>query len=152
MKRRRATSLGERTLSLVFGVFSAVIQGARGLRTLGVAVCDAILGESGDTVAGPLRLVGLISMLDPPRTDTAETVAKAMALGVDVKMLTGTPAPYNIVGFPTGRHAPPDGPRVAFGEKPNGATTAGPRLSLRPTYGVRTILGVQGETRHGRWL
>ncbi|PHJ24472.1 haloacid dehalogenase family hydrolase domain-containing protein [Cystoisospora suis] len=64
-------------------------QGARGLRTLGVAVCDAVLGENGEAVAGPLKLMGLISMLDPPRTDTAETVAKAMALGVDVKMLTG---------------------------------------------------------------
>ncbi|MGQ3673382.1 HAD family hydrolase [Xanthobacter sp. TB0136] len=34
-------------------------------------------------------LLGLLPMLDPPRPDAADTIAKAKALGIDVKMVTG---------------------------------------------------------------
>ncbi|MCB0316586.1 MAG: HAD family hydrolase, partial [Calditrichaeota bacterium] len=35
------------------------------------------------------QLVGLIPLFDPPREDSAETVARAMEMGVTVKMITG---------------------------------------------------------------
>jgi H+-transporting ATPase len=54
----------------------------RGLRALGVA----------KTLPGDLskfELVGMISLLDPPRPDSAQTIRDCNALGVDVKMITG---------------------------------------------------------------
>jgi len=52
----------------------------RGFRSLGVAVQKE--GE-------PWQLLGMLSMFDPPREDTAHTIAEAQNLGVSVKMLTG---------------------------------------------------------------
>lgn len=54
----------------------------RGLRALGVA----------RTVPGNLdqwELVGMISLLDPPRPDSAETIRLCEEMGVSVKMITG---------------------------------------------------------------
>ncbi|KAF9438547.1 hypothetical protein BGZ76_006929 [Entomortierella beljakovae] len=54
----------------------------RGLRALGVA----------RTVAGDVekwQLVGLISLLDPPREDSAETIARCQEMGIEIKMVTG---------------------------------------------------------------
>ena len=51
-----------------------------GFRVLGVAVRE----ENGKT-----RFVGLIPLYDPPRPDSAEVVAQARKLGLDVKMITG---------------------------------------------------------------
>ncbi|GLI25014.1 H+-transporting ATPase [Xanthobacter flavus] len=63
------------------GYFDAVEKLARsGTRALGVARSD-----DGKT----WTLLGLLPMLDPPRPDAAETIAKAKALGVSVKMVTG---------------------------------------------------------------
>ncbi|KAF1966422.1 plasma membrane ATPase 1 [Bimuria novae-zelandiae CBS 107.79] len=52
----------------------------RGFRSLGVAYQK----NGGDWV-----LLGLLSMFDPPREDTAQTIVEAQQLGVPVKMLTG---------------------------------------------------------------
>ncbi|MGC8471504.1 MAG: plasma-membrane proton-efflux P-type ATPase [Acidimicrobiales bacterium] len=38
---------------------------------------------------GDWHLLGLLSLSDPPRPDSAATIAKAKALGIEVKMLTG---------------------------------------------------------------
>lgn len=51
---------------------------SRGFRSLGVAIND-----------GKWKLLGLLPMFDPPRSDTAATIAEAQTLGVSVKMLTG---------------------------------------------------------------
>lgn len=51
---------------------------SRGFRSLGVAIND-----------GQWKLLGLLPMFDPPRSDTAATIAEAQTLGVGVKMLTG---------------------------------------------------------------
>ncbi|KAI8393358.1 plasma-membrane proton-efflux P-type ATPase [Radiomyces spectabilis] len=53
----------------------------RGLRALGVAKTINNTDK--------FELVGMISLLDPPRPDSAETIANCNALGVDVKMITG---------------------------------------------------------------
>jgi H+-transporting ATPase len=52
----------------------------RGFRSLGVAV------KEGDN---PWQLLGMLPMFDPPREDTATTIAEAQILGLSVKMLTG---------------------------------------------------------------
>ena len=52
----------------------------RGFRSLGVAVQKE--GE-------PWQLLGMYPMFDPPRDDTAQTIAEAQHLGLSVKMLTG---------------------------------------------------------------
>lgn len=52
----------------------------RGFRSLGVAVQKE--GEE-------WTLLGMLPMFDPPRDDTAQTIAEAQKLGIKVKMLTG---------------------------------------------------------------
>jgi H+-transporting ATPase len=52
----------------------------RGFRSLGVAV------KEGD---GAWQLLGMLPMFDPPRDDTASTIAEAQVLGLSIKMLTG---------------------------------------------------------------
>ncbi|KAF7730805.1 plasma membrane H+-ATPase [Apophysomyces ossiformis] len=61
---------------------------SRGLRSLAVAVDEV---PSGDPEAEGLgfRLIGLLPIYDPPRSDTKETIDRAIALGVQVKMITG---------------------------------------------------------------
>ncbi|KAG0332783.1 hypothetical protein BG005_005365, partial [Podila minutissima] len=54
----------------------------RGLRALGVA----------RTVEGNMdkwELIGMISLIDPPRPDSAETIRRCGEMGVAVKMITG---------------------------------------------------------------
>jgi H+-transporting ATPase len=52
----------------------------RGDRTLGVARTDD---------AGRWALLGILPLSDPPREDSKETIARARAYGIDVKMVTG---------------------------------------------------------------
>ncbi|KAI8069659.1 E1-E2 ATPase-domain-containing protein [Gongronella butleri] len=60
----------------------------RGLRSLAVAVDEVPNGEKDGEGLG-FRLVGLLPIYDPPRADTKETIDRAIALGVQVKMITG---------------------------------------------------------------
>ncbi|KAI8068323.1 plasma-membrane proton-efflux P-type ATPase [Gongronella butleri] len=54
----------------------------RGLRALGVA-------RTTDDAMEHFEMVGMISLLDPPRPDSADTIRACNELGVDVKMITG---------------------------------------------------------------
>ncbi|KAJ3078170.1 hypothetical protein HK102_004689 [Quaeritorhiza haematococci] len=54
----------------------------RGLRALGVA-------RTVDPEMTKFEMVGMISLLDPPRPDSAETIRECAKLGVSVKMITG---------------------------------------------------------------
>lgn len=58
-------------------------RASRGLRSLGVA-------QSSDG-GNSWRLVGLISLLDPPRPDSAATIKRAQELGVEVSSLFTRP-------------------------------------------------------------
>ncbi|KAI9634834.1 plasma membrane H+ ATPase [Dioszegia hungarica] len=60
----------------------------RGLRALAVAHED-VMGDEKDSQGNGFELVGLLSIFDPPRSDTKQTIDDAMALGVKVKMVTG---------------------------------------------------------------
>jgi H+-transporting ATPase len=52
----------------------------KGYRTLGVARSDA---------EGGWRFMGILPLYDPPRDDSAQTIAQAGEHGIDVKMVTG---------------------------------------------------------------
>ena len=42
-----------------------------------------------ESPGGPWEFVGLLPLFDPPRHDSAETIRRALNLGVNVKMITG---------------------------------------------------------------
>ncbi|KAL3844334.1 hypothetical protein ACJIZ3_001737 [Penstemon smallii] len=60
----------------------------RGLRSLAVARQE-VPEKSKESLGGPWQLVGLLPLFDPPRHDSAETIRRALNLGVNVKMITG---------------------------------------------------------------
>ncbi|KAF8905185.1 plasma membrane ATPase [Gymnopilus junonius] len=61
---------------------------ARGLRALAVAF-EEVEGDDPEGEGNGFELIGLLSIYDPPRDDTKQTIDDAMALGVKVKMVTG---------------------------------------------------------------
>ena len=60
----------------------------RGLRSLGLAR-QTVPEKSKESEGSPWEFVGLLPLFDPPRHDSAETIRKALELGVAVKMITG---------------------------------------------------------------
>ncbi|KAL2236848.1 plasma membrane ATPase 4-like [Sesamum indicum] len=60
----------------------------RGLRSLAVARQE-VPEKMKESPGGPWQLVGLLPLFDPPRHDSAETIKRALNLGVNVKMITG---------------------------------------------------------------
>ncbi|XP_073030858.1 plasma membrane ATPase 4-like isoform X3 [Primulina eburnea] len=60
----------------------------RGLRSLAVARQE-VPEKSKESPGSPWQFVGLLSLFDPPRHDSAETIRRALHLGVNVKMITG---------------------------------------------------------------
>ncbi|XP_010937229.1 ATPase 10, plasma membrane-type isoform X1 [Elaeis guineensis] len=60
----------------------------RGLRSLGVAY-QAVPEKTKESPGGPWVFCGLLPLFDPPRHDSAETIRRALNLGVCVKMITG---------------------------------------------------------------
>ncbi|KAK9698400.1 hypothetical protein RND81_08G101500 [Saponaria officinalis] len=60
----------------------------RGLRSLAVAYQEVPDGKK-DSPGGPWQFLGLMALFDPPRHDSADTIRRALDLGVNVKMITG---------------------------------------------------------------
>ncbi|KAF3792684.1 ATPase 4 plasma membrane-type [Nymphaea thermarum] len=60
----------------------------RGLRSLAVAYQEVPDGRK-ESLGGPWQFIGLMPLFDPPRHDSAETIRRALNLGVNVKMITG---------------------------------------------------------------
>ena len=71
----------------------------RGLRSLGVAR-QQIPEKTKESPGAPWQFVGLLPLFDPPRHDSAETIRRALNLGVNVKMITGDQL---AIGKETGR-------------------------------------------------
>ncbi|XP_010535850.1 PREDICTED: ATPase 8, plasma membrane-type isoform X2 [Tarenaya hassleriana] len=71
----------------------------RGLRSLGVAR-QTIPEKTKESDGSPWEFVGLLPLFDPPRHDSAETIRRALELGVNVKMITGDQL---AIGIETGR-------------------------------------------------
>ena len=57
-------------------------------------------GQLAGMEGGAWEFLGLVSMFDPPRHDTKETIERAIALGVEVKMITGD---HKAIGKDTAR-------------------------------------------------
>lgn len=49
-----------------------------------------------ESSGGPWQFIGLMPLFDPPRHDSAETIRRALNLGVNVKMITGG---FSFAGF-----------------------------------------------------
>ncbi|XP_010923303.1 plasma membrane ATPase 3 [Elaeis guineensis] len=60
----------------------------RGLRSLAVAYQEVPEGRK-ESPGGSWQFIGLMPLFDPPRHDSAETIRRALNLGVNVKMITG---------------------------------------------------------------
>ncbi|KAE9601653.1 putative proton-exporting ATPase [Lupinus albus] len=60
----------------------------RGLRSLAVARQE-VPEKTKESAGGTWQFVGLLPLFDPPRHDSAETIRRALNLGVNVKMITG---------------------------------------------------------------
>ncbi|XP_021761848.1 ATPase 10, plasma membrane-type-like [Chenopodium quinoa] len=60
----------------------------KGLRSLAVALQE-IPEKTKSSPGGPWMFCGLLPLFDPPRHDSAETIRRALNLGVCVKMITG---------------------------------------------------------------
>ncbi|WJZ82507.1 hypothetical protein VitviT2T_002261 [Vitis vinifera] len=73
----------ERRVHLIINKFAD-----RGLRSLAVA-CQEVPAGTKDSPGGPWEFIGLLPLFDPPRHDSAETIRRALDLGVSVKMITG---------------------------------------------------------------
>ncbi|XP_050876703.1 plasma membrane ATPase 1 [Lathyrus oleraceus] len=71
----------------------------RGLRSLGIARQEVPEGSK-ESAGGPWEFVALLPLFDPPRHDSAETIRRALDLGVSVKMITGDQL---AIGKETGR-------------------------------------------------
>jgi H+-transporting ATPase len=72
-----------------------------GYRAISVAECTVPDGTVREEVAGvKWSYVGIIAIYDPPRDDSAETIKRALDLGVMVKMITGDQL---AIGKETGR-------------------------------------------------
>ncbi|PIN10318.1 Plasma membrane H+-transporting ATPase [Handroanthus impetiginosus] len=71
----------------------------RGLRSLAVAYQE-VPERTKESAGGPWQFIGLMPLFDPPRHDSAETIRRALNLGVNVKMITGDQL---AIGKETGR-------------------------------------------------
>lgn len=60
--------------------------GAAGYKTIAIAVCH---GNAREMASPEWEFVGLLPMLDPPRHDTAATIASLHHANISVKMITG---------------------------------------------------------------
>ncbi|KAG8062145.1 hypothetical protein GUJ93_ZPchr0003g17775 [Zizania palustris] len=84
----------ERRVHAVIDMFAE-----RGLRSLAVA-CQEVPDRRKESPGGPWHFVALLPLFDPPRHDSAETIRRALNLGVNVKMITGDQL---AIGKETGR-------------------------------------------------
>ncbi|KAL4328595.1 hypothetical protein AHAS_Ahas13G0215800 [Arachis hypogaea] len=71
----------------------------RGLRSLGVAR-QTVSEKTKESAGEAWEFLGLLPLFDPPRHDSAETIRRALDLGVNVKMITGDQL---AIGKETGR-------------------------------------------------
>jgi len=109
---------------------------ASALRTLGIARGSGT-GESG------LTFLGLIGMIDPPRPEAAEAVAKARAAGIRPIMITGDhPATATAIAREVGIAAEP---KVVTGEGLNDLSTIDADVYARvnPEHKLRIVQTLQ---------
>ncbi|KAJ3695532.1 hypothetical protein LUZ60_000909 [Juncus effusus] len=90
-------NLREEAKKRVHAIISSYAE--RGLRSLAVAR-QQVPEARKESAGGPWEFLGLLPLFDPPRHDSAETIRRALNLGVNVKMITGDQL---AIGKETGR-------------------------------------------------
>lgn len=120
----------------------------KGFRTLGVAQKDD----------ADWRFLGILSLFDPPREDSAETIAQAKAHGIEVKMVTGdnTAIAREISGqLGMGTHIHPAGEFFSEGDDPGNLSpekaaaieTADGFAEVFPEHKYGIVKAMQGRGR-----
>ncbi len=107
------TASGDTPLELDYWHRSLEAIGARGQRALAFATCAATTEQTTldfAHVAGDLTLLGLVGIIDPPRTEAISAVAECRSAGIAVKMITGDHASTALaigrqMGITDGEHA-----------------------------------------------
>ena len=75
---------------VLFHVISVLVIGEPFFHSENVTLPQEVPEKNKESPGGPWQFVGLLPLFDPPRHDSAETIRKALVLGVNVKMITGT--------------------------------------------------------------
>ncbi|RZB46058.1 ATPase 11, plasma membrane-type isoform B [Glycine soja] len=70
------------------------------LLTAFIIISQEVPDGKKESQGGPWQFIGLLPLFDPPRHDSAETIRRALNLGVNVKMITGDQL---AIGKETGR-------------------------------------------------
>ncbi|KAL6544293.1 hypothetical protein OROGR_010790 [Orobanche gracilis] len=68
------------------GFTSAIMQTAV---SVPLVLLDRVPEKTKESAGGTWEFVGLLPLFDPPRHDSAETIRKALDLGVNMKMIIG---------------------------------------------------------------
>lgn len=125
-----------------------------GQRVLALAVRDEPAGTDSlalDRVTGGFQLLGLAGMIDPPRTESIDAVARCRAGGVQVKMITGDHA---ATAAAIGRELGLSGDRALTGKDLDELDDAQLRACLTtvdviarasPEHKLRLIAALQGQ-------
>jgi len=104
-----------------------------GYKTIGIAICEGNAREMDDPV---WKFAGLVPMLDPPRKDTAATIASLHHANISVKMITGDHVRVGketarLIGLGTNIHA---------GEEIRNAPSAERKLLIWESDGFAAVL------------
>jgi len=125
-----------------------------GQRVLALAARDAPAGTDAlalDEIHGGFRLLGLAGMIDPPRPEAIEAVARCRAGGVRVKMITGDHA---VTAAAIGRELHLEGDRALTGHDLDGLDDESLRRELAkvdviarasPEHKLRLISALQAD-------
>ncbi len=117
---------------------------AKGYRALGVAATDE---------NGAWHYLGVLPMWDPPRDDSAETLAQSYERGLDIKMVTGdhlaiAKETSQQLGLSTNIYAASDAPKTESGEisiQPEAAEQASGYAEVFPEHKFNIIKALQAE-------
>ena len=91
--RERVVKGAVRTVAAVCGLAPPEIDALEGRIAAAAAKGYRTLAVARGAIKEPPRLLGLVSLYDPPRPDAKELIATLLNLGVPVKMLTGDALP-----------------------------------------------------------
>lgn len=67
------------------------------LLTAFIIISQEVPDGKKESQGGPWQFIGLLPLFDPPRHDSAQTIRRALNLGVNVKMITGICPLHDII-------------------------------------------------------
>ena len=91
-RAQRVGAGGEATLDTAWWLEQVALIAAQGQRVLALAARPVAASQvvlSQDDLAGELVFLGLVGLIDPPRSEAIEAVAECQSAGIRIKMITG---------------------------------------------------------------